>query len=70
MKYGIRNSMKEPIDPPSTQPLGQLKRVNGVLVITGSGRVTQEDLVDQSRDERMDDLMSGSEQCGANESHH
>ena len=37
---------------------GQLKRVNGVLVFTGSGPLGGgEDFVARSRDERMDDLM-------------
>src|SRR5208283_1984823 len=41
-----------------TQPTGQLKRVNGVLVFTGHGPLgSGEDLVAQSRDERIDDLM-------------
>jgi AbrB family looped-hinge helix DNA binding protein len=41
-----------------TQPLGQLKRVNGVLVFTSSGSLTNEDFVAQSRDERIEDLIS------------
>ena len=40
------------------QRTGQLKRVNGVLVFTGTGPLASgEDFVAQSRDERIDDLM-------------
>jgi len=41
------------------QVLGQLKRVNGVLVFTASGALSNEDFLGQSRDERIDDVMGG-----------
>jgi AbrB family looped-hinge helix DNA binding protein len=41
-----------------TQATGELKRVNGVLVFTAHGPLASAgDLVAQSRDERIDDLM-------------
>lgn len=41
-----------------TSDTGRLKRVNGVLVFTGSGPLgSGEDFVAQSRDERIDDLL-------------
>ena len=40
-----------------TQAVGQLKRINGVLVFTGHGQLgSGEDFVAESRDERIDDL--------------
>ena len=43
-----------------THGAGQLTRVNGVLVFTGSGPLASgEDLVAQSREERIDELMEG-----------
>jgi len=42
-----------------TQASGQLKRVNVVLVFTPAGPVRNEDFVAQSRDERIEDMMSG-----------
>jgi AbrB family looped-hinge helix DNA binding protein len=46
-----------------THAHGQLKRVNGVLVFTGSDALANgEDLVAQSRDERIDDLMRGTKE--------
>jgi AbrB family looped-hinge helix DNA binding protein len=41
-----------------TQPLGQLKRVNGVLVFAPPAALANEDHVSQSCDKRIDDLMS------------
>ncbi|HEY3916016.1 MAG TPA: hypothetical protein VGN61_16130, partial [Verrucomicrobiae bacterium] len=42
-----------------TQPLGELKRVNGILVFAPPAALANEDYVSQSRDERIDDLMTG-----------
>jgi AbrB family looped-hinge helix DNA binding protein len=43
-----------------TRGAGQLKRVNGVLVFTSSGPLASgEDLVAQSREQRIDELMEG-----------
>jgi AbrB family looped-hinge helix DNA binding protein len=48
----------EAIELRPTHATGQLKRVNGVLVFTGHGPLgSGEDLVTQSRDERIDDLI-------------
>ncbi|HEY3914546.1 MAG TPA: AbrB/MazE/SpoVT family DNA-binding domain-containing protein [Verrucomicrobiae bacterium] len=41
------------------QSSGQLKRVNGILVFTPPAALANEDYVSQSRDERLDHLMSG-----------
>jgi AbrB family looped-hinge helix DNA binding protein len=44
-------------------PVGQLKRVNGVLVFTGPAPLqSEEDLVARSRDERIDGLLRGVEE--------
>jgi hypothetical protein len=59
MGYGILDTVEETTDQIDQvgQP-GQLKTVNGVLVFTGPDPLgSGEDLVAQSRDERIDDLM-------------
>jgi AbrB family looped-hinge helix DNA binding protein len=40
-----------------TQALGQLKRVNGILVFSAPGTFANEDFVEQSRNERSEDVM-------------
>jgi AbrB family looped-hinge helix DNA binding protein len=43
-----------------TQGLGQLKRINGVLVFTGLGPLdSHRDLVAESREDRLEDVMRG-----------
>ena len=43
-----------------TQAVGELKRVNGVLVFTGAAPLESgQDLVTESREERIDDLIRG-----------
>jgi AbrB family looped-hinge helix DNA binding protein len=40
-----------------TNAVGQLKRINGVLVFTAPGHLTNQDFADASREERMDDVL-------------
>jgi AbrB family looped-hinge helix DNA binding protein len=43
-----------------SEKAGELKRVNGVLVFSGSGRLeSARDYVSESREERIDELASG-----------
>jgi hypothetical protein len=45
------------IEPCPTQSSGQLKRVNGVLVFSAPGALTNDDYVSQSREDRIDNVM-------------
>jgi hypothetical protein len=59
MGHGILNPVKETtVQIEQSGWPGQLKTVNGVLVFTGPDPLeSAENLVAQSRDERIDDLM-------------